>query len=321
MEKGSCVLCPHGPEAKVYVRTNNGGYSFSYLKCQRCGLVFLSPHPDEKEILQFYERDYYGEGLHKFHSWLEAPRLFFAWNRMRRVRKLFPAPGKALDIGCGQGTFLQLLKREGWECHGTEVTAESASRASRLGIPVSVGEIGEKQFPPSSFDLITLWHVLEHLPEPPRTLKVLTRLLKKGGILAISTPNIDSLQAKVGRGQWFHLDPPRHLYLFSPRTLEQMMESLKFQLLELRHFSLEQNPYGWLQSLLNLMGLPENSLYRILKNIPNLPQKHLTVSQKGKTILLAASLWPHCLFLSLIMALVQRGGTIEAYFRLEDAEG
>jgi SAM-dependent methyltransferase len=239
---------------------------------------------------------------------------------MRRAMRFFPHPGRALDIGCGQGTFLRLLKREGWECHGTELTEKSASRASGFGIPVSVGEIEENQFPPYSFDLITLWHVLEHLPEPPKTLKILTRLLKKGGILAISTPNIDSLQAEVGRGQWFHLDPPRHLYLFSPRTLEQMMESLRFQLLEFRHFSLEQDPYGWLQSLLNLMGLPENSLYQILKNTPNLPQEHLTVSQKGKTILLAASLWPHCLFLSLIMALVQRGGTIEAYFRLKEVE-
>ncbi len=318
MEKGSCVLCPNGTEAKMYIRANSAGWPFAYLKCQGCGLVFLSPHPDEKEILRFYEQDYYGEGPQKFHSWLETPRLFCAWNRMRRVRKLFPRPGKAIDIGCGPGTFLQLLKREGWECHGTELTEESASRASRLGIPVSVGEIDENRFPPHSFDLITLWHVLEHLPSPLKTLKTITRLLKKGGIVAISTPNIDSLQAEVGRGQWFHLDPPRHLYLYSPRTLEQMIGSFGFLLLKLHHFSLEQNPYGWLQSLLNLTGLPENSLYMILKNTPDLQKECLTSSQKGKTLLLAGGLLPHCLFLSLVMSLFQRGGTIEAYFRFED---
>jgi SAM-dependent methyltransferase len=320
MEKGNCVLCSKETEARFHLRANSGGFPFSYLRCEGCGLVFLSPRPDGKEIPRFYAQDYYGENPKKFRSWLEAGRLFFAWNRMRRVRKLFRGPGKALDIGCGQGTFLQLLKKEGWECHGTELTADSASRASRLGISVSVGEIDEHEFASHSFDLITLWHVLEHLPEPLKTLKALTRLLKKGGILAISTPNIDSLQAEVGRSQWFHLDPPRHLYLFSPQTLEQMMESLRFRLLEIRHFSLEQNPYGWLQSLLNLMGLPENSLYRILKNTPNLQKEHLTVSQGGKAILLAASLLPHCLFLSSIMALLQRGGTVEAYFRFEDVE-
>jgi SAM-dependent methyltransferase len=321
MEKGSCMLCPNGTGAKVHIRTHSGSFPFSYLKCQECGLVFLSPRPEEKEIPQFYEQDYYGEGLQKFHSWLEAPRLFFAWNRMRRVKKFFPRPGKALDIGCGQGTFLQLLKEQGWECHGTELTTDSASRASRMGIPVSVGEIDEDRFPAHSFDLITLWHVLEHLPEPLKTLKTLTRLLKKGGILAISTPNIDSLQAEIGGGQWFHLDPPRHLYLFSPQTLELMMRPLGFGLLKVHHFSLEQNPFGWLQSLLNLMGLPENSLYRILKNTSNFEKGRLTFSQKGKALLLAGGLLPHCLVLSLIMALVQRGGTIEAYFRLEDADG
>ena len=99
-----------------------------------------------------------------------------------------------------------------------------------------------------------------------------------------------------------------------------MIGSFGFRLLKLHHFSLEQNPYGWLQSLLNLMGLPENSLYRILKNTSNLQKERLTVSQRGKAILLAASLLPHCLFLSSIMALLQRGGTIEAYFRLEDVK-
>ena len=318
MEEGICVLCPKGTEAKIHIRTNSGSFAFSYLRCQGCGLVFLTPRPDGKEILKFYAQDYYGEGPQKFRSWLEVPRLFWAWNRMRRVQKIFPRPGKALDIGCGQGTFLQLLKKGGWECHGTELTADSAARASRLGISISVGEIDENRFPAHSFDLITLWHVLEHLPEPLKTLRNLTRLLKKGGILAISTPNIDSLQAEVGRGQWFHLDPPRHLYLFSPRSLEQMIGSLGFRLLRIHHFSLEQNPYGWLQSLLNIMGLPENSLYRILKNAPNLQERDLTVSEKGKALLLAASLLPHCLFLSSIMARLQRGGTIEALFRLED---
>jgi len=132
-------------------------------------------------------------------------------------------------------------------------------RRKRLpGVPT--GNLGfrrtlEKgQFRPHSFDLITLWQVLEHLPEPMKTLETLTQLLKEGGILAISTPNIESLQAEMGKNQWFHLDPPRHLYLYSPQTLEQIMGSFGFALQEIHHFSLEQNPYGWLQTMLNLMG-------------------------------------------------------------------
>ena len=136
--------------------------------------------------------------------------------------------------------------------------------------------------------------------------------------MAISTPNIESLQAEVSAGQWFHLDPPRHLNLFSPQTLELMMQSLGFRLLELRHFSLEQNPYGWLQSLMNLLDLPENHLYGLLKNTSLQRRQQLSIYQQGKTLLIAVSLLPHCLFLSLAMSLSKRGGTIEAYFRLED---
>jgi SAM-dependent methyltransferase len=320
MEPVNCVLCPRGTEAKLHIRTHSGGFPFSYLKCQGCGLVFLSPRPDGKEALQFYQQDYYGENPQKFHSALEVLRLVFAWNRMRRVGKFFPGPGKALDIGCGEGTFLRLLQKEGWECHGKELSAESASRSSRFGISVSVGQIDVQRLPPHSFDLITLWHVLEHLPEPMKTLAIVTKLLKKGGILAVSTPNIDSLQAEVGKSRWFHLDPPRHLYLYSPRTLEQIIGSFGFRLQKLHHFSLEQNPYGWVQTFLNLMGLPENGLYTILKNMPARRRPTLPCYQQAKTLLLAAGLLLNCLLLSLNMALLKRGDTFEAYFSRESPE-
>jgi len=318
MEEALCPLCRRRTETNIWVKAGEGKASFIYRQCCDCGSVYLSLRPDDEEILEYYAHEYYGEGSHKFQSWLEPLRLFFAWKRMRRAQKFFSRPGKALDIGCGQGTFLQLLQREGWECHGTELTQESASRASQRGIPVSVGEVREEQFPPHSFDLITFWQVLEHLRDPMKVLKALRPLMKKGGIVAISTPNIESLQAKVASSQWFHLDPPRHLCLFSPKTLQRMMKSLGFHTLEIHHFSMEQNPVGWLQSLLNLMGLPKNSLYGGLKASSNSAQRHFPSWQKAKTLLLAGGLLPHCLFLSALMALFQRGGTIEAYFQLKE---
>ncbi len=319
MEDTPCPLCRSRIQTKVWTEVQAGQDLFIYRQCCGCGFVFLNPRPDEKGILKYYTQDYYGEGSHKFRSSLEAFRLFFARKRMLRVQKFFPCPGKVLDVGCGQGTFLQLLKEGGWDCYGIELTEASASRASRLGIPVAVGEIDENGFAPHSFDLITLWQVLEHLPEPLKTLKKLTRLLKKGGILAISTPNIDSLQARASTRQWFHLDPPRHLCLFSPQTLEGMVSSLGFTFLKIRHFSMEQNPYGWLQSLMNLLGDTDNHLYMVLKNNPGLGKQRLSSLEQGKMFLLAASLSPFCILLSLTMAMFRSGDTIEAYFRLEEA--
>ena len=319
MEETLCPLCQERKKAKIWTETQTGKYPFTYRQCCSCGFVFLDPRPDEEEILQYYAQDYYGEGSHKFRSCFEGFRLFFARKRMRRTQKFFPCPGKALDIGCGQGTFLQLLKEEGWDCHGTELTKESAFRASQKGIPVSVGEVQEGQFTPHFFDLISFWQVLEHLPDPMKVLKALRPFLKKEGIIAISTPNIESLQAKVSTRRWFHLDPPRHLCLFSPETLERMMRSLGFSLVEIRHFSMEQNPYGWLQSLMNILADSNNLLYMNLKNNPSLTRQRLPRLGQVKMFLLAAGLSPFCLFLSLTMAMFECGDTIEAYFRLEEA--
>ena len=97
------------------------------------------------------------------------------------------------------------------------------------------------------------------------------------------------------------------------------MGSLGFSLVEIHHFSMEQNPYGWLQSLMNILGGPNNLLYMNLMNNPSLTGQHLSRLGKGKMFLLAAGLSPFCLFLSLAMALFERGDTIEAYFRLETA--
>lgn len=317
MERGNCVLCPEGTPTKYFLKTSDVKQQFTYYRCEGCGLVFLDPRPTEEEILEFYTKDYYGEGSQKFISWLSLPRLVFAWERVRRLQKCFQTPGRVLDVGCGEGTFLRLLKKEGWECFGTELTAEMASRASRFGVSVSTGEIHENQFPLRYIDVITFWQVLEHLRNPAKIIKSLLPSLKKKGIVAISTPNISSFQAQVFGAEWFHLDPPRHLYLFSPETLKILMESLGFDLVRLYHFSLEQDPYGWTQGMLNRTNLLQNSLYTILKNNPKYRRERLTLYHQFITVLMAMGLLPTCICLSLGMSLFKSGASIEAFFKLK----
>lgn len=318
MENPVCPLSPPGAPSEIFIRTRGREGHFVYRKCRECGFVFLSPRPDEQEMQTYYSPEYYGEGAHKFRRSLEAVRLYFVQRRVRRVQKFFPRPGTVIDIGCGQGTFLLRLREQGWECHGSELNEESASRARRSGISVAVGEFDKDQFLPETIDLISLWHVIEHLADPLKTLSALRPLLKKGGIVAISTPNIDSLQARITARRWFHLDPPRHLCLFSPHTLETLMKSLGFRLVNFYHFSMEQNPYGWLQSLLNIMGLPENDLYRRLKNSSGPKGIRSSWFDRGVTFFFTGLLLPFCILLSVLMAAIRRGGTIEAYFRLEE---
>jgi SAM-dependent methyltransferase len=316
MEEGNCPTCGPGFGTENFLQAPSGEFLFSYVRCSACGLVFLNPRPEAAEMQGFYDEDYYGGEDRKFRSGAEA---LFARARARRAVRYFSSSGKVLDVGCGQGTFLQLMQAKGWKGYGTELSSRSASRALQAGLSVSVGEIRGNQFPTDFFDLVTFWQVLEHLRDPSAVLRRVRPLLKHGGIVAISTPNVESLQARVFKGDWFHLDAPRHLFLFSPRTLGKFMGAHGFRLLALSHFSWEQNPYGWLQSILNRAGFSSNLLYSLIKDTRPGWKRRFTLGVQGKFYILSGALLPLCLLLSGVMGVGHRGGTIEAYFRLQEA--
>jgi SAM-dependent methyltransferase len=314
MEEANCPICGPGGRAENFLQARSGESLFSYVRCSACGLVFLSPRPEAAEMLGFYDEDYYGGEDRKFRFGMEVLRRLLARARVRRAGRYFPSSGKVLDVGCGQGTFLRLMQEKGWKGYGTELSPRSASRAVEAGLSVSVGELQENQFPPDFFDMITFWQVLEHLRDPAAVLKRVRPLLRRRGIVAVSIPNVESWQARTFRADWFHLDAPRHLFLFSPVTLEKFMAAHGFRLLTLSHFSWEQNPYGWLQSFLNWMGFSNNSLYTLLKDAPRNRKSQFTLGDQGKIYMLSAALLPLCLVLSGVMGIFHRGATIEAFF-------
>jgi SAM-dependent methyltransferase len=111
--------------------------------------------------------------------------------------------------------------------------------------------------------------VLEHLSDPRRTLREIGRILKPGGRLIVAVPNYSSVQARWSGPAWFHLDLPRHLFHFPVAGLRRLLVDSGFTLRSEHHFSLRQNPFGWVQSALNRLGrLPRNGLYTLLKSRP-----------------------------------------------------
>ncbi len=190
--------------------------------CQGCGLARTDPLPDPEELAGFYRENY--RLLYKrtcqprpYHV-LRAARV--ARERIERMRELL-APGKdILDAGCGGGEFLYLLRAAGCCVTGVEPNAGYAAHArEELGLDVHVGLIGDQPFPPGSFDGITLFHVLEHLPAPVESLSRLAAWLRTEGFLAVEVPNFEST-----------LEHPRHrfhrahLFCFSPVTLTRCGE-------------------------------------------------------------------------------------------------
>lgn len=160
--------------------------------------------------------------------------------------------GKALDLGCGNGAYLLLLKKMGWDVVGVDINDNTSQEVKEAKIPVLTGGLEELKLEENSFDLITLWHVLEHLHDPLKTLKVVCRLLKDDGILFVEVPNSASVLSRLFKSNWFAWELPRHLCHFSPTSLSRMLNQAGFEITTIRHLS--KNTLGksmayWLESL------------------------------------------------------------------------
>lgn len=180
--------------------------------------------------------------------------------------RLLPRNGRVLDIGCGNGEFLMRMKQRGFKVEGTEWSPQSAARIPKdAGIPVHVGDLLSLDLRPGSYDLISIWHVLEHVRQPDSTLRRVAELLKPGGTLIIAVPNADSRQARRFGPHWLHHDPPRHLFGFGPDSLTQLLKKSSFDVLGTSTRSAEQNTFGFIQSWLNKRVAERDRLYNTLK--------------------------------------------------------
>jgi SAM-dependent methyltransferase len=138
-------------------------------------------------------------------------------------------PGRLLDVGCGDGTMLARLRRLGWAGEGTEVDPEAAAHArTRHGLVVHLGPLETLRFPDGTFDAVVMNHVVEHVHDPIALLRECRRILGPGGQLRVVTPNPRSLGHRTFGTNWHHLDPPRHLHLFSRSTLRLSAEKAGF---------------------------------------------------------------------------------------------
>jgi SAM-dependent methyltransferase len=127
------------------------------------------------------------------------------------------------------------------------------------------GELLQAGFPDNSFDVVTAWHVVEHLQDPHALVREVQRILRPGGLFVVEVPNFASWQARLGQDRWFHLDVPRHLLHYTPHALLQLLNHYGLRVVTSHSFSLESGPIGMLLSILNRIGLPPNYLWQWLK--------------------------------------------------------
>jgi 2-polyprenyl-3-methyl-5-hydroxy-6-metoxy-1,4-benzoquinol methylase len=195
-------------------------------KCRQCSIGILDPMPEKQELKRFYNRAYfedqYDDGLEPGTEAFQR-RISQEDHRLRMFRRIKKS-GALLDLGCGLGYFLYACRRAGYQVQGADLSVSLAEYVEkRLQIPMIVAELEELDFPTASFDIITMWHFLEHTRNPSLCIQRVGRWLKPDGVMVIDVPNYESTDATKYWADWVGWQVPFHLYHFSPRALEYLL--------------------------------------------------------------------------------------------------
>jgi len=232
------------------------GKKFAVRRCSSCGVGFTDPQPPEMGM-------YYPHRYRQYAGPVQFALRTFYGLRVRQWHRGMGRPGRVLEVGCGNGWMLKGFADHGWTVVGVERSIQQVRHArAHFGLPVFVGDLSTLRTG-SQFDLIVIFQVLEHVLDPVGILRDCRRLLRPQGTLIVSVPNLESWQAQLFGGRWFHLDVPRHLVHFTPESLATTLVRAGFDVGAINFFS-AHDPYGWIQSALNGMGFRQNFLTELL---------------------------------------------------------
>jgi len=237
METDNCEICSSPDYAERYQITDylleNDQVHTTLVRCLNCGLIYQNPRLYIQEIEKHYPPEYDSFQSEDSDCGNLGSRISkFGLSKRRQFVSSLKNGGKLLDVGCATGNFLhEMQSTPGWDLFGIEINEHAANIAQRkYALNVFLGEIEEANYPEDFFDVITLWDVLEHLPNPKSTLNEIHRVLKENGRLVLRVPNGGSWDAKLFGKFWFGLDAPRHYYVFNQQTIRNLLEMSGFQL-------------------------------------------------------------------------------------------
>jgi 2-polyprenyl-3-methyl-5-hydroxy-6-metoxy-1,4-benzoquinol methylase len=226
----TCILCKTS-ERELLIKKDG----WTVYRCPTCGLGFLDPRPSESEIEGLYRSDYFSE---RYDGGIDPDspqykkRLSGEWHRTKFIKSV-KRSGHLLDIGCGYGYFLDASRREGYKVHGLDVSEWAAQYAiEKLGLSMTIGKIGDVNLPPQNFDIITMWHSLEHTPNPHMALQRAKSWLKKDGILVIDVPNYEGTDARRIWHEWDGWSLPYHYWHFTSKSLKQLLSHHGFTVIK-----------------------------------------------------------------------------------------
>jgi SAM-dependent methyltransferase len=231
-----CNVCGNASKDLVFKKD---GYDL--VRCKSCGLLYLDNPPTaiQREHLYSFQSGYHSELAERTSAIVRHTAE--ATENLRLLGRHLQS-GRLLDIGCSTGLFLSAAKAKGWDVRGIEYSPDSARIArEKYSLPVDQGELQAGAYPTGAFDVVTMWDVIEHLPDPRQTVAMVSDILAPDGLLVLKTPNASGLFPKVSLAAsgylnfWGHPEPPEHLYQFSTDTLSRLVGNAGFDVLKIHH--------------------------------------------------------------------------------------
>jgi len=228
-----CPICQGRRQRELY--PTHGG---QLVRCCDCQVVLFTPRPSQAELDRYYNAQSYYE------HYQSSPmgQAVFAQHRYQQLCRvlqryapylLTQQPRVMLDVGCSTGQLLAVAATQGWQIQGMDLSAAAVKQAQeQLGPVVQRGTIAEIASSPNIYDLITLYHVIEHLLDPVLLLRHIYKVLRPGGAVFIETPNIDSLGARLRGKRWSHIIPPEHITYFNSTSLQRALHQAGFQTIQ-----------------------------------------------------------------------------------------
>ena len=212
-----CNICDSSQTKKLISKND-----YNVFECINCGLAFTYPQPESLA-------DQYDESYFSLYKRRRKFRLKRANTRLKTI-ELLQKPGKVLDIGCSLGYFLEAAKDRGWEVSGIEISGYASSEAKKAGFDVIGGVLESDTYNDQSFDCVTMWDVLEHVPDPTSHMLNVNKVLKPGGLVVIGTPDLSHVMFKIKKENWRHLKPWEHIYYFRDSSIKRLFEKTGFTL-------------------------------------------------------------------------------------------
>jgi len=270
-----CLVCGSGASVPAYQGSDRLYHTttrqFQVVRCGKCGLLRLDPQPSRGELRRFYPEKYWFAPDES-----AAGRMEESWRRIvlrdhvrfvTRALRTAGSRGPLLDVGCGGGLFLGMMRERGFQVMGLDLSREAASMAWRLHkSPAVVAEFATAPLRAASLAAVTMFHVLEHLYDPGSYLSGARELLAPGGRLIVQVPNAASWQSRLLGGAWNGLDIPRHLFDLRDSDLEQLLKDAGFEVVRRKYFSLRDNPAGLASSLAPALDPMARRLRRVAES-------------------------------------------------------